>query len=205
MALLCFISNFAAAESEIEGRVELPKTRHAPVVNQRYEIVSKGGVVGPSPPLAVVYLSGSFPKPSVQPVTQLLQKDLVFLPALLPIQTGTRVEFPNLDNTYHNVFSYSPTKRFDLGRYRTDEKPVPSQVFETSGLVTLRCDIHEHMRGLLLVLDTPYFVTSDPDGKFKLKGLPSGHFTLNAWLNSKKTVVIPVDLKEGAVLHVDFP
>lgn len=189
----------------MEGKVELPKTKHAPVVNQRYEIISKGGVIAPNPPLAVVYLEGSFPKPSPAPVKQVLQKDLTFTPALLPIQTGTKVEFPNLDDTYHNVFSYSPAKRFDLGRYRPDERPIPSQVFDSPGMVTLRCDIHEHMRGLILVLDTPYFVTTGPDGHFRLTGLPAGQYVLKAWLNSKETLAKPVELKDEAVLQVNFP
>src|ERR1051325_709122 len=159
-AFLLSAAGAVRAEAVIEGQVELPKTRSAPVVVQRYEIVSKGGVLAPNPPVAVVYLEGTFPRPGVQPVAQILQKDLLFVPALLPVQVGTKVEFPNLDDCYHNIFSYSPTKRFDLGRYRSDEKPIPSQVFDSAGLVTLRCDIHEHMRGLILVLQTPYFVTT---------------------------------------------
>src|SRR5947208_9602393 len=113
---------------------------------------------------------------------------MTFIPTLLPIQASTRVEFPNLDDTYHNIFSYSPAKRFDLGRYRPDERPIPSQVFETAGLITLRCDIHEHMRGLILVLDTPYFITTGTDGRFDLRGLPAGRFKLKAWLSSKTTL-----------------
>jgi hypothetical protein len=71
--------------------------------------------------------------------------------------------------------------------------------------VVLRCDIHEHMRGLLLVLDTPYFIRTDDEGRFRLSGLPSGHYTLKAWIDSKTTREQPVDLKRGATLHVDFP
>jgi plastocyanin len=162
-------------------------------------------VLATNPPLAVIYLEGAFPRPAVAPVAQMAQKELMFVPSLLPVQVGTRVEFPNLDDTYHNIFSFSPTKRFDLGRYRSDEKPVPSQLFDTSGLVTLRCDIHEHMRALILVLDTPYFILTQPDGSFRLTGLPAGHFILNAWLNSSMTKPMPVDLRDGETLHVDFP
>src|SRR6059036_4177664 len=160
------------ASATVEGRVELPKSRSAPVQAKRYEIVTKGGVLSTQPPLAVVYLDGVFPPPASLPTKEVTQKDLTFIPALLPIQVGTKVEFPNLDDTYHNIFSYSPAKRFDLGRYRPDERPVPSQVFDKQGLVTLRCDIHEHMRGLILVVDTSYLVTTDTDGKFHLTGLP---------------------------------
>lgn len=199
------LTQLAQAQAVIEGRVELPKTRSAPVINQRYEIVTKGGVVAPNPPVALVYLEGAFPKPATPPSAQIVQKDLVFLPALLAVQVGTKVEFPNLDSTYHNIFSYSPAKRFDLGRYRSDEKPVPSQVFDAPGLVTLRCDIHEHMRGLILVLETPHFVTSDTAGRFRLSGLPPGRFKLKAWLSSKTTLELPVELKTDSTLHINLP
>src|SRR5438874_10475188 len=193
-------------DATIEGRVELPKTKSAPVMAKRYEIVTSGGVLGTNPPLAVVYLEGSFSKPASLPTKQVAQKDLAFLPALLPVQVGTRVEFPNLEkDTYHNIFSYSPAKRFDLGRYRPDERPVPSQVFDVAGLVTLRWDIHEHMRGLILVLNTPYFVITDESGRFRLSGLPSGRYTLKAWIDSKTTREQPVELKSGATLRTDFP
>jgi plastocyanin len=192
------------ASATVEGYVELPKSHSAPVVAKRYQIVTRGGVLSTEPPVAVVYLDGSFPKPTSPPTKQVVQKDLTFVPSLLPIQVSTRVEFPSLDDTYHNIFSYSPAKRFDLGRYRPDERPIPSQVFDTPGLVTLRCDIHEHMRALILVLDTPYFVMTDTDGRFRLRGLPSGHYTLKAWINSKTTRERPVELKNGETLHVDF-
>jgi plastocyanin len=195
----------AVAQATIEGRVTLPKATTAPVVNQRYEIVSKGGVVATNPPLAVVYLAGDFPKPATAPVTQLIQKDLTFVPALLPVQTGTKVEFPNLDDQFHNIFSYSPAKRFDLGRYRSDERPIPSQMFDVAGLVTLRCDIHEHMRGVVLVLKTPHFVMTDAAGNFRLTGLPPGRYTLKAWIDSKTTREQAVELRDGAALRVEFP
>ncbi|MGB8166323.1 MAG: carboxypeptidase regulatory-like domain-containing protein [Chthoniobacteraceae bacterium] len=199
------LSNFARAQAVIEGHVELPKTKYAPVVNKRYEVVTRGGVIAINPPVAVVYLEGPFPKTGTPAVKKIDQKDLTFLPSLLPVQVGTKIEFPNLDDTYHNIFSYSPTKRFDLGRYRSDERPIPSQVFDAPGLVTLRCDIHEHMRGLILVLDTPYFVRTETDGRFRLTGLPAGTFKLKAWLDSRTTLERPVELKAGATLRVDLP
>ena len=193
------------AQATIEGRVELTKTRSAPVMTKRYEVVTKGGVLSTDPPLAVVYLEGSFSKPASLPKKQVLQKDLMFSPGLLAVQLGTTIEFPNLDETYHNIFSYSPAKRFDLGRYRRDEHPIPSQTFDTPGLITLRCDIHEHMRGLILVLDTPHFVTTDADGRYRLSGIPPGKYTLKAWVDSKTTHERVVEVKSGSSTHVDFP
>ena len=193
------------AETGIEGKIQLPKTHFAPVMNERYEIVSKAGVLATDPPRAVVYLEGDFSKPKSLPTKEVAQKDFAFRPPLLAIEVGTKVEFPNLDDTYHNIFSYSPAKRFDLGRYPPNENPTPSVLFDKAGLITLRCDIHEHMRGLILVLDTPYFTITGPDGRFRLTSLPAGHFTIKAWVDSKTTWERPVDLKSGAVLQIDLP
>src|SRR6267154_2280860 len=191
-AILSLLPVALPAQATVEGRVELPKSHSAPVVAKRYEIVTRSGVLSTQPPLAVVYLVGSFPKPNSPPAKQVAQKDLAFVPSLLPVQAGTRVEFPNLDDTYHSIFSYSPAKRFDLGRYRPEQRPIPSEVFSTSGLVTLRCDIHDHMRGLILVLNSPYFVVTAADGRFRLSRLPAGHYTLKAWIDSKTTRERPV-------------
>lgn len=203
--IIALAAQSALAQATIEGRVELPGTSAPSVVIKRYEIVTKGGVLATKPPLAVVYLEGSFPRKSSPPETKMLQKDLTFIPALLPIQTGTRVVFPNLDDTYHNIFSFSPAKRFDLGRYRPDEKPIPSVTFDAAGLVTIRCDIHEHMRALILVLDTPHFVMSDAEGRFRLGGLPPGKYMLKAWLSSRTTLERSVDLTSGSTLRVSLP
>jgi plastocyanin len=202
---LAMLGGFVSAEVTIEGRVELPKARGAPLVTKRYEIITKGGVVSTDPPTAVVYLEGSFAGPQALPTAQMAQKDLGFVTPLLPVFVGTKVEFPNLDDTYHNIFSYSEAKRFDLGRYRPDERPIPWEVFDKPGAVTLHCDIHEHMRGLILVLATPYFTQSDTAGHYRLAGLPAGRYTLKAWVSSKTTMERSVELKNGAMLHVDFP
>src|SRR6266853_3336243 len=204
-AVFSFIPASLLASAAVEGRVELPKSRSAPVQAKRYELVTRAGVLSTQPPLAVIYLDGNFPRPASLPAKEVGQKDLTFVPALLPIQVGTRVEFPNLDDTYHNIFSYSPIKRFDLGRYRPEERPIPSVMFDKPGLVILRCDIHEHMRGLILVLNTPYFVMSDPAGRFRLDKLPAGRYTLKAWIDSRTTREKSIDLKEGQTLHVDLP
>jgi plastocyanin len=189
----------------IEGRVTLTGRKAAPVVNQRYSVISKGDVLSIDPPMAVIYLEGKFPASAGVPQAQMVQKDLRFVTPLLPVRVGTKVEFPNQDDTYHNVFSFSKAKRFDLGRYRPDERPIPSQVFDKEGLVTLHCDIHEHMRALILVLDTPHFTKSDAEGRYKLAGLPAGQYTLKAWVDSKTTLEKAVEIKPGTTLRIDFP
>jgi plastocyanin len=201
--IVCPLSLLAGVT--VEGKVQLPKSHAAPVMAKRYEVVTHGGVLKTEPPLAVIYLEDSFVKPSSPPTKQVAQKNLAFIPTLLPVQVGTKVEFPNFDDTYHSIFSYSPAKRFDVGRYRPEERPIPSVVFDQPGLVTLRCDIHEHMRGLILVVNTPYFIVTNADGRFRLNNLPAGNYTLKAWIDSKTTLAKPVHLKNGEALNVDFP
>jgi len=205
LSILLLATAVANAETFIEGHVQLPKTKTAPVMSKRYEIITKGDVLSTNPPVAIVYLEGTFPAPASLPTQQIIQKDFIFHPSLLPVRTGTKVEFPNKDDTYHNVFSFSPAKRFDLGRHRPEDKPLPSQVFDKAGMITLRCDIHEHMRGIILVLDTPHFVVSGQDGNFKLSGLPAGNYKLKAWIDSRTTLEKPVTINNGGRLKVDFP
>src|SRR2546423_15483810 len=106
---LCVFGAFSPlvrAEATIEGRVELPKTKSAPVMAKRYEIVTSGGVLGTNPPLAVVYLEGSFSKPASLPTKQVAQKDLAFVPPLLPGHAGAKDEVAKLEeDTYHNNLS----------------------------------------------------------------------------------------------------
>ena len=193
------------AQGVVEGKVQLPKTAVPAVVNQRYLKNLDASVISPDPPRAVIYLEGTFPPPATQPHARMGQKNLEFETTLLPIRAGTVVEFPNEDDVYHNIFSFSKPKRFDLGRYRKDETPVPTVLFDKPGPVALHCDIHEHMHAVILVVDTPYFVRTDLDGNYRLPDLPSGHYTLVAWVNSKTAYQRAVDLKPGVSLHADFP
>ena len=195
----------AHAESVIEGVVQLPSALAAAVTPSRYQNKIAGHLGPPDPPLAVVYLEGNFPAPvNTNALARMEQNHFQFSPGLLAIQTGTAVEFPNMDPGYHSVFSYSKSKRFDLGRYRKDEKP-PIQIFDKPGVVKLYCEIHEHMRGTILVLDTPYFVKTDVTGKYLLEHLPAGKYTLKVWVDEKHVWERPVELTGASHLHEDFP
>ena len=195
----------SASAACIEGHVALPRASPSPPQASPYELLVEPDLVHTNPPLAVVYLDGDFPPAASAPVARIVQRDLAFIPALLPVRAGTRVEFPNEDPTYHNVFSFSPAKRFDLGRYRADEPPPPPQLFDRPGLVVLRCDIHKHMRAAILVLDTPHFVVTGADGAFQLPGLPPGRYTLKAWIDSRTTLSRPVEITPGQTLRVELP
>jgi plastocyanin len=130
------------------------------------------------------------------------QRGLQFRPGLVAVRTGETVEFPNLDETYHSVFSYSKTKRFDLGRYRKGEQPA-SIVFDKPGVVKLFCEIHDHMRGAILVLDTPYFTKTGADGGFRIEGLPPGRYRLTAWMDEDHVRTSDVDVGEGQTATVE--
>ncbi len=202
----CGVALAASGAATVEGTVQLPKPAPAPAERVHYQSKTTEHPGVPDPPAAVVYLEGPFSSDTATNASaraQMEQRHYQFAPGLLAVQKGTAVEFPNGDDAYHNVFSYSKTKRFDLGRYRKDEKP-PALVFDKPGVVKLYCEIHEHMRGTILVLDTPYFVKSDAAGKFRLDNLPAGKYTLKAWVSETTTWDRPVELTDGGTLKVDF-
>lgn len=194
----------ARAQAVIEGKVTLPKPEPMVAAPPRYA-GQVGEIAPPDPPRAVVYLEGQFPNtPAPPPFTkEVLQEGMQFRPALLPVQVGTKVAFPNRDDFYHNVFSYSKPKRFDLGRYRKNDQP-PIETFDKPGVVKLYCEIHGHMRGVILVLDTPYFSTTDTNGVYRLDKLPPGNYRLKAWIDEKRVYEKPVELEPGKTLHVNF-
>jgi plastocyanin len=212
--LLIFISAIGLAVAAwakdgatIEGVVQLPPPTMERALNQRYGTNVEAPLTPSNPPAAVVYLEGKFSrngKNQSASVADMAQKNMLFAPDLIAVHTGGTVAFPNLDDTYHNVFSYSKTKRFDLGRYRKDEKPA-TVVFDKPGVVTVHCEIHDRMRGTVLVLDTPYFQKTDSAGHYRLEHLPDGHFSLKAWINEADVREHPVDLKSGSTTRVDFP
>lgn len=194
------------AQVVIEGTVQLPKPSFDRGLNQRYATAPDIALAPVNPPAAVVYLEGDFKGQGTVPKSpaQVAQKNVAFAPDLLPVLVGTAVEFPNMDETYHNVFSYSKTKRFDLGRYRKDEKSSVV-IFDKPGAVTIHCEIHERMRGTILVLETPHFQKTDTAGRYRLEHLPPGNYVLKAWVAGDDVRQRPVELKSGMNLHVDFP
>ncbi len=193
----------AQGTATVEGTVAMPTPRAAPVSKPRYPVATSYEVGPPDPSVAVVYLEGEFPaRPAPKATVQ--QRRYQFAPGVLAVARGTVVEFPNLDDEYHSVFSYSKPKRFDLGRYSKDERPA-ALTFDETGVVKLYCEIHDHMRGTILVLDTPYFVTTDVEGRYRLDGLPPGRWTLKAWVDDDTVRERTVELGTGATLQVDFP
>jgi len=134
------------------------------------------------------------------------QKQLTFIPHILPVLVGAKIDFPNNDEVAHNVFSLSRTKKFNLGSY----KPGGSKtvVFDQPGVVDLRCDVHQEMNAYILVLKNPYFAVTDKQGRFTipdqrslkaqgLKGVPTlapGEYLVKTWHEKLKTVKQKVEV-----------
>ncbi len=107
------------------------------------------------------------------------QRNLSFTPQVLVVQTGTRVTFPNSDNVRHQVYSFSPAKRFELKLYAGNH--ASTERFDQAGIVTLGCNIHDWMLGYVVVMDTPWFAKTGDDGQLALANVPAGRYTLQLW------------------------
>jgi len=152
---------------------------------------------------AVIYiesLPGSYAPPRTHP--QLDQRDMVFRPLVLPILIGSTVDFPNSDPLFHNVFSLSQPKEFDLGRYPKGQKK--SVTFEHAGVVSVYCEIHSYMFATILVLQNPYFAVPEESGTFVLKNIPPGTHQLSFWYGRKKIETKTVTVISNQVTTTNF-
>ena len=112
-------------------------------------------------------------------VADMAQKDKAFVPKLRIVQTGSSVNFPNFDTVRHHVYSFSPTKTFEIKLYAgTPAAPV---VFDKPGTATLGCNIHDRMLGYIHVVDTPYFGVSDAAGALTID-IPPGEHRIRVWM-----------------------
>ncbi|HUK35737.1 MAG TPA: carboxypeptidase regulatory-like domain-containing protein [Vicinamibacterales bacterium] len=125
-----------------------------------------------------------------------------FVPHILAITTGTTVDFPNSDHIYHNVFSLSKTKSFDLGRYAAGHsKPVR---FDRPGIVRVFCDIHSHMNAFILVFGHPFFSLTDNEGRYRIDNIPPGTYNVIAWNEGVQSEPRVVTVPDGGVAEEDF-
>jgi len=209
-ALVLVLTTVAPAQPRlgaIRGRVEVSR------VMQPVERRPNPADLGTPPPReipdvrrAVVFLETA-PAAALEarePVrARMDQRNETFLPHVLTIDAGTLVDFPNNDKTYHNVFSLSKTRKFDLGRYASGKSK--SIRFERPGIVRVFCDIHSHMSAFIMVFSHPYYSKAEADGRYRIDNIPPGTYTVAAWHEGEtretKTVTIPA---QGGDVDLDF-
>ncbi len=130
---------------------------------------------------AVVFLESKEARAASRPATgvEVMQAQRQFMPAVSVVQVGTAVSFPNRDTVRHHVYSFSPTKRFEIKLYvGTPAAPV---VFDTPGIGVLGCNIHDNMAAWMVVVETPYYGISGTDGRLLMDRVPAGNYRLRSW------------------------
>ncbi len=183
VAVAAIFSTDPAVAGRIEGRVTL-SARGV----QRAALNPYPGVAGSPTENAtassgahevVLYLKDfATPADAESARRELVQRDTKFYPSVIGIPVGGTVDFPNEDLVFHNVFSYSKTKKFDLGHYgRGKSKSV---TFDKPGLVKVFCDIHSTMSAFIYVVDSAVVTQPNADGTYAID-VPAGNYTLVAW------------------------
>jgi plastocyanin len=118
--------------------------------------------------------------PTPMPIQAVMdQIKLAFAPDVLVIPVGSTVSFPNSDKVSHEVYSFSPTHRFQLGLYRG--KPPPPELFDKAGVVTLGCNIHDAMLAYILITDGIYYGRTGADGTWAQPDVVRGKYRIEVW------------------------
>ena len=137
-----------------------------------------------------------------EPRARMNQRNETFIPHVLAILAGTTVDFPNNDRTYHNVFSLSRTRSFDLGRYAAGRSK--SVRFDQPGIVRVFCDIHSHMSAYILVFSHRYFALTDEQGRYRIENVPPGTYTVVAWNEAVDTETRRVSVPDAGDVDANF-
>jgi plastocyanin len=164
---------------------------------------SDGQPVNPATPADVIVYVVGFTEPASDKLTTIAQKGRKFVPDLIAVTVGERVEFPNLDPFLHNVFSQSLPRKFDLGSFTQGE--TKQKDFPVPGVVDVYCNIHPEMAATILVLPNRRHTQAAADGKFVLDGVPPGDWVVFAYTRRAiKPASVPVTVKPGAAAAVDL-
>ena len=149
----------------------------------------------------VVYLEGNLPVPAPASA-EIDQAKRRFKPEVVAIPAGSTVAFPNSDPVFHNVFSLSKSKAFDLGNYPKGQSR--SVQFDKPGIVFVHCHLHPNMNAAIVVTPNRFYAKPDPTGHFELTGVPPGRYTAVAWHKSAGFFRRKVELSDSSPTILDF-
>jgi len=203
-----------AHAERIEGTIVIRKKLTKRRVTAEVPMYQRGPAVGLSAdqeedPLAfersrvAVYIDGPLSKDSPSGVlARMEQTNRRFTPEILVIRAGTKVSFPNNDPIFHNVFSLSGPKNFDLGNYPKGDTRVVS--FPEPGIVYVNCHLHSNMAATIVVTPNKWNTLADRDGHFGLQDVPPGQYTVVAWHKTAGFFRQPVTVAAGRDEHIEF-
>lgn len=153
---------------------------------------------GASAEIAKAQVSAAKPKKALMD-----QKEMKFIPYVLPVLVGTTVEFPNHDTVWHNVYSKGEANDFDLGVYPPGK--TRSTTFNKPGAVRILCNAHPNMEAFIVVKEHPFFSSANKGGNYRLDGVPPGKYRVQVWHPQLGATEAGVELvREGEVLDVNF-
>jgi plastocyanin len=131
------------------------------------------------------------------------QREMKFIPSVLPVVVGTIVDFPNHDTSWHNVYSKGGPKDFDLGVYSPGK--TRSMTFDKPGTVRILCNAHPNMEAFIVVKEHPYFSGADKGGNYRIDRVPLGKYRIQVWHPQLGITDSPVELvRDGEVLDLNF-
>jgi len=192
----------------LEGRVTISIPVAAPAPSGAYASRRVTPTPAPASELTnVIVFVKDAPKPaSLAPMrASILQQNETFVPRVVAITTGSRVDFPNGDPFFHDVFSLSRSGPFDLGSYPRGKSK--SEQFRHAGLIKVYCHLHSHMTASIMVFDHPYFTIPSADGAFAIDDLPAGTYTVSAWHEriGESTQQVSIETSRTSVLQFALP
>ena len=164
-----------AQTTTVTGSVEIRNHSHQKSSNNTEVVVW----LVPLPETGSTATTPPAPSPVSKKRFTLVQKNKTFEPHVLVLPAGSEVDFPNLDPFFHNVFSLFEGKRFDLGLYESGT--TRSLRMNRPGISYLFCNIHPEMSAVIVVLETPYYATSNATGQITIPGVPAGRYSLHVW------------------------
>jgi len=211
------LSAAALAGADIHGTIVVDRKLSHHNVTATVGMYQRGvavelGTDGEADPLAfershvAVYLEGGPKSPSPEFTKAFIeQRDRRFVPDLLVIPAGSTVSFPNFDPIFHNVFSLSKAKSFDLGNYPSGQSRLVT--FPNPGVVAVYCHLHSNMAASIVVAPSRWAARADKYGAFALKDVPAGTYTVVAWHKTAGTFrkTVTIGEKQDTVVRFTLP